>query len=123
MLGSSAAVEQLRRRVAGVRQSDTPQLRALQSHGTMEEHLARYRQELGIDAQQYASLVRPTRHRERPMRDILAYLLWQQGRFRLGEIGMAFGVKGSAISQACRRAEHRLQTDPRLRKRVKSVLQ
>ncbi len=37
--------------------------------------------------------------------------------------GMAFGVKGSAISQACRRAEHHLQTDRRLRERLKSVLQ
>ena len=35
-------------------------------------------------------------------------LLWRQGRFRLGEIGLAFGVKDSAVSQACRRAERRL---------------
>jgi REP element-mobilizing transposase RayT len=123
VLGSPAVVEELRRRVAGLREPDKPQLRALQSHGTIQEHLADHRRKLGIDSRQYASLLRPIRHRERPTRDVLMYLLWRQGRFRLGEIGLAFGVKYSAVSQACRRAEHRLQTDRDLCRRLEIRLE
>ena len=102
-------------------QQDQPQLRALQSHGTVDERLADYRRRLGIHVQEYASLLPPVRHQERPMRDVLMYLLWREGRFRLGEIGRVFGVKYSAVSQARRRAERRLQTDRHLRGRLKTL--
>jgi len=121
VLGSPAVVEKLRRRVRAVTQQDQPQLRALQSHGTVDERLADYRRRLGIHAQEYASLLPPVRHQERPMRDVLMYLLWREGRFRLGEIGRVFGVKYSAVSQARRRAERRLQTDRQLRGRLKTL--
>jgi len=120
VLGSPAVVEELRRRVRGATQRDQPQLRALQSHGTVDERLAYYRRRLGIHAREYASLLPPVRHQQRPVRDVLMYLLWQEGRFRLGEIGGVFGVKYSAVSQACRRAEHRLQTDRDLRRKLKT---
>lgn len=123
VLGSPAVVEALRRRMQGVPQRDQPQLRALQSHGTVQERLADYRRRLGIDAQEYASLLRPTRHRERPVRDVLMYLLWREGRFRLGEIGVAFGVRDSAVSQGCRRTEHRLRSDRNLHRKLRTCLQ
>ncbi|MBP8305142.1 MAG: transposase [Phycisphaerae bacterium] len=122
VLGSLEVVEELRQRVQGVIQPDQPQLHALQSHGTVDECLADYRRELGIQAQEYASLLPPIRHQERPLRDVLMYLLWREGRFRLAEIGSAFGVKYSAVSQACRRAEHDLKTDGDLRKRMNTLL-
>ncbi len=123
VLGSEAVVEELRQRVQGLREPDKPQLRALQSHGTIQEHLAEYRRRLRIDSQEYASLLRPIRHRERPMREVLIYLLWRQGRFRLGEIAEHFGVGESAVSHACRRAEQRLQTDRQLQSQLKALLQ
>jgi len=122
VLGSPAVVEDLRRRVASLREPDKPQLRALQSHGTIREHLAEYRRKLGIDSLEYASLLRPTRHRERPMRDVLMYLLWRQGRFRPGDIAGHFGVRESAVSHAHRRAEQHLQTDRKLQRQLKSLL-
>jgi chromosomal replication initiation ATPase DnaA len=103
--------------------ADKPQLRALQSRGTIQEHLADYRRKLGIVVGEYASLLRPTRHRERPTRDVLMYLLWRQGQFRLGEIAEHFGVGDSAVSHARRRVEQRLQTDRKLQSRLRSLLQ
>jgi len=38
------------------------------------------------------------------------YLLWREGRFRVGQIAPHFGVGYSAVSQACRRIERRLET-------------
>ena len=122
VLGSPDVVEALRRHVQGLREGDKPQLRALQSHGTMEERLADYRHRLGIDAMEYASLLRPIRHLERPMREVLMYLLWQEGRFRLGQIAGHFGVGYSAVSQACRRAEQRLRTDRGLQSKIKKAI-
>jgi chromosomal replication initiation ATPase DnaA len=57
------------------------------------------------------------------MRDVLMYLLWRQGRFRLGEIAEHFGVGDSAVSHACRRIEQRLQTDRKLQNQLKKLLQ
>ena len=68
MLGSEAVVEQLRQRVQGRPQADEPQWRALQSHGTMEEHLGRYQLTPEVDSM-------PIRRRERPLRDMPMYLL------------------------------------------------
>jgi hypothetical protein len=122
VLGSEAVVEELRRRVLGVREPDKPQLRALQSHGTIQEHLEEYRRRLRIDSQEYASLLRPIRRRERPMREVLMYLLWRQGRFRMGQIAEQFGIGDSAVSHACRRAEQRLQTERKLQSQLKDLL-
>jgi chromosomal replication initiation ATPase DnaA len=68
-----------------------------------------------------AELLRPVRHRERPFRDALMYLLWREGRFRLGQIAPHFGVSYSAISQACRRVENRLETDRRFRRKLNAI--
>jgi hypothetical protein len=123
VLGSEAVAEDLCRRVQGLRERDKAQLRALQSHGTIQEHLGEYRRRLRIDSQEYASLLRPIRHRERPMREVLMYLLWRQGRFRIGEIAEHFGVGESAVSHACHRAEQRLQADRKLQHQLKALLQ
>ena len=64
----------------------------------------------------------PPRHRERPMRDVLMYLLWREGRFRPGDIAEHFEVTESAVSHARRRAEQHLQTDRKLQRQIKSLL-
>lgn len=120
VLGSPAVAEELRKRLEGRR--DRPQLRALRSHGSIEKRLAEYRRRLGIKAGDYAKLLRPTRHVERPERDMLIYLLWREGGYRLEQIAERFGVGGSAISHTCRRVEHRLETDRKLRRVVEAIL-
>jgi hypothetical protein len=122
VLGSEAVVQELRRRMEGQAQRDQPQWRALHSYGTIQQHLAQYRRMLGIDSRQYARLLVPIRRCERPLRDVLMYLLWRQGRFSLVAIGEPFGVKGSAVSQTCRRAERHLQTTPKLRRQLRTLL-
>ncbi len=121
MLGSAAVVEELRKRLEGRRDREKPQLQALRSHGSIEDRLAEYGRRLGLGTRECADLRRPTRHVERPERDVLIYLLWREGGFRLGQIAECFGVGGSAVSHACRRVEHRLETDRKLRSVVEAA--
>jgi putative transposase len=120
VLGSPAVVEALRERLQGRQDREKPQLQALHSHGSgsIEDRLAEYGRKLGIKAGDYAKLLRPTRHVERPERDVLIYLLWREGGFRLGQIAECFGVGGSAVSHTCRRVEERLKADRKLRSLV-----
>ena len=55
--------------------------------------------------------------------NLLAAMQWRQGRLGLAAIGEPFGVKGSAASQTCRRAERHLQTNPKLRRQLKGLLE
>jgi REP element-mobilizing transposase RayT len=121
VLGSPAVVEELRKRLEGRRDREKPQLQALRSHGSIEERLAKYRRKLGIGTKECTELLRPTRHVERPLRDVLIYLLWREGHFRLGEIGELFGVGESAVSHTCRRVEQRLESDRKLRSLIRAA--
>jgi len=58
---------------------------------------------------------------ERSERDVLIYLLWREGGFRLEQIAERSGVGGSAISHTCRRVEQRLETDGKLRRVVEAA--
>lgn len=122
VLGSPALVEQLRRRLAGQRDREKPQLQALQVSGSLPERLAEYARRLGVETRQLAELLRPVRHQERPLRDALMYLLWHEGRFRLGQIAPNFGLDYSAVSKACRRVERRLQTDRKFRRTLQTQM-
>lgn len=98
VLGSRDLVGQLRRRLAGQRDREKPQLQALQASRSLPERLAEYARRLGLETRQLAELLRPVRHQERPLRDALMYLLWHEGRFRLGQIASHFGLGYSAVS-------------------------
>jgi chromosomal replication initiation ATPase DnaA len=50
------------------------------------------------------------------------YLLWQEGRFRLGQIAQHFGLGYSAVSKACGRVEHRLKTDRKFRRTFHAMM-
>jgi len=121
VLGSPGVVEALRRRLEGRQDREKPQLQALRSHGSVEDRTAAYSRKLGLGRRAYAELLRPIRHVERPERDVLMYLLWRQGRLRLGQIGEHFGVGESAVSHACRRVEARLRTDRKLRTTLRAI--
>jgi hypothetical protein len=123
VLGSEAVVEQWRQRLSGRRDRERPQLQALQGHGSLEERLTHYAGRLGLGAEEVAELAHPVRHRERPERDALMYLLWREGRFRLGQIAPYFGVGYAAVSQACRRTERRLETDRRFQRMLRAAMQ
>jgi len=86
----------------------------VQAYGSRPERLAEYAHRLEIGPRELEELSRPLRPPERSMRDVLIYLPWRKGRFRLGRIGPHFGVGYAAVSQACRRTERHLETDPKL---------
>ncbi|MFC1633934.1 transposase [Planctomycetota bacterium] len=122
VLGSPTVVEELRRRLKGQRDREKPQLQAIQAHGSIPERLAEFAGKLGIGTQELTELLRPVRHRERPSRDAMMYLLWREGRFRLGQIAPHFGVGYSAVSQACRRVERRLKTNRNFQTILRAIL-
>jgi REP element-mobilizing transposase RayT len=122
VLGSPTVVEDLHRRLKGQRDPEKPQLQAIQAHGSIPERLTDYAGRLGIGRRELAELLRPIRHRERPSRDAMMYLLWQEGRFRLGQIAVHFGVGYSAVSQACRRAKRRLKTNRKFKTMLRTMI-
>lgn len=122
VLGSPDVVEELRDRLKGQQDREKPQLQALGAHGSISERLAEYGTRLGIKTHELTDLLRPIRRCERPFRDALIYLLWREGCFRLGQIAPHFGVSYSAVSQACRRVERRLQMDRRFQRKLKAIM-
>jgi len=54
---------------------------------------------------------------------LLLYLLWREGRLRLGQIAPHFGVGYGAVSRACRRTERRLQTDRKFRRTLEAIIE
>lgn len=121
VMGSPAIVEDVRQRLQRQREPEKPQWRALRAHGSVAQRLREYGARLEISEEELAELVRPVRHRERPYRDALMYVLWQEGCFRLGQIAPHFGVGYTAVEQACRRAERRLKTDHEFRRRLQAI--
>ncbi|MHC4354314.1 MAG: transposase [Planctomycetota bacterium] len=122
VLGSTDVVEELRGRLKGQQDREKPQLQALRSHGSIPQLLTEYARRFGIGAKELTELLGPVRHRERPSRDAMMYLLWREGRFRLGQIAPHFGVSYSAVSQARRRVESRLSTDQRFRRKLNAII-
>ncbi|MBN1362643.1 MAG: hypothetical protein JW993_18745 [Sedimentisphaerales bacterium] len=96
-------------------------MQALRAHGSIPERLREYAGRLEIGQEELAGLLRPIRHRERPDRDALMYLLWREGCFRLGRIAPHFGVGYTAVEQACRRAERRAKTDRKFRRVLEAL--
>jgi len=70
---------------------------------------------LGISTDDLTSLRRPRRRASRPMRDVLIYLAWQSGAFRLAEIGEHFGVGYTTVTNARKRGESYAREDASLR--------
>jgi putative transposase len=122
VLGSAGVVESLRRQFAAAPDGEKPQVRQLRSHGGVEACIGSYRRMLGISDAACRALRRPTRRTARPDRDLLIYLLWRDGRFRLTRIGDYFGIGYPAVSVAKARAEARLQNDKALRQRLQIII-
>jgi hypothetical protein len=122
VLGSQEMVEVVRRRLMDLPNREKPQLQAVRSHASLPDRLAEYSRKMGIDEEELAALLRPTRNRERPSRDALIYLLWREGHFRQGQIAAYFGVGYSAVSQACQRVERHLTSDRRFQSRLQAIM-
>lgn len=118
VLGSAGTVEMLRGEFEDRSDAEKPQVQQLRSHGGIPACIASYCRVLGIDGTAYRSLRSPARRTVRPERDLLMYLLWRDGRFRLAQIAEHFGTKYAAVSRARARAEARLRKDGRLRRRL-----
>jgi putative transposase len=113
VLGSRSVVETLRQRVPFSKDAERPQSRQLRSSVSLEERITNYAGRIGIRGQEYEQLFRPIRRATRPRRDVLIYLLWSEGQYRLAEIAEAFHIGYAAVSLAKTRAEAYLRANPR----------
>jgi REP element-mobilizing transposase RayT len=120
ILGSAEVVEAVRKKLAGKTCDEMPQLRRLQSHGSVDERIDDYRKRLDISETEYQEFLRPVRRRQRPKRDLLMYLLWRDGHHTLAEIAHHFHVKYTAVCQARTRAEAILPNDRLLRRSLQA---
>ena len=122
VLGSAETVATLRKTMEGTSETERPQVRRLLSHGGIEERIDAHRRLLNLEADECRSLLQPTRHRSRPKRDLLIYLLWREGRHRLADIGAAFAIGYPAVSAAKTRAEAYLKKHAGWRRKLGIII-
>jgi len=116
VLGSSEAVTRIKQQLKTPIHKEQPQSRQLKRHGNIGELSEKYRKILRIPRREYEQYFRPIRHRRRPYRDVLIYLIWLSGGFSLEDLGHYFNVSYPAISNCRRRGLEYVATNGKLRK-------
>jgi len=116
VLGSRKAVTKIKQQRKPSIHKEQPQSRQLKRHGNIGELSEKYRKILRIPKREYEQYFRPIRHRRRPYRDVLIYLIWLGGGFRLDDLGHYFNVSYPAISNCRRRGLEYVATDRKVRK-------
>jgi REP element-mobilizing transposase RayT len=123
LLGTDKAWERLKRAMASVRvDREKPQTRALAGGDGLPDFVTGCAVRMGLDARELASLRRPVRGRTRRERDMLMYLAWRSGRFRLSQIGEYFHVGYTTVANARTRVEVELDKNRKLRKQIARAL-
>jgi putative transposase len=117
-LGTAEALERLARRLKLPRDTERPATKRLPDPGSVAELTERHARALGISAKALAELRRPIRGRERPLRDVLLFLLWKTARFPLSLMADYFGVGYTSVVNARIRGQAYLSRHPELHKRL-----
>ena len=116
VLGSSETVSKIKEQFKPSVHKEQPQSRQLNAHGSIEQLSNKYRNILGITNEEYEEYFRPIRHRKRPHRDVLIYLVWLSGQFSLNDLGLCFNVSYTAISNCRRRGLEYIGRDRKMKK-------
>ena len=116
ILGSSEAVSKAKELLKPSVHKEKPQSRQLNAHGGIELLSNKHRHTLGISDKEYEEYFRPIRHRRRPQRDVLIYLVWLSGQFSLNDLGAYFNVSYTAISNCRRRGFEFIGKDRKMKK-------
>jgi len=119
LLGSEKAAERLRSVITGGSPAEKQQRQRIGRAVGLERVMEDVTKAMKLSEEEVEQLKRPVRGIERPMRDLLIYLIWRQGSFRLSEIGNLFQVGYTSISNARIRGEAAIQQDKRLQVRLK----
>ena len=119
LLGSEKATKNFRSLLMGEPERGRQEIVGLRKSEGMESVLAEVLTVLDIPQEEFEELQRPIRGIERPMRDVVIYLIWREGAFPLAEIGKKFHVGYTSISNARIRGEAALQNDKKLRSKLK----
>ena len=104
-LCSEKAAKAVKARLSGGPVCANEEVRKLQTCEPVESALAELGVRLGLSADELGELARPIRGIERPLREVLIYVVWRQGSYGLAEIGRHFGVGYSSISHSRKRGE------------------
>ena len=116
ILGSREAVTKMKQQLKSPVHREQPQSRQLNNHGSIDKLSDTYRRILSIPNREYKEYFRPIRHRRRPRRDVLIYLLWRSSQFRLSELGQYFNVSYTAISNCHRRGSEYVEKNRKVQK-------
>ena len=121
ILGSSEMLSKVKEQLKPSVHREQPQSRRLNAHGDIDQLSNKYRNMLGISNEEYEAYFRPIRHRRRPRRDVLIYLVWLSGQFSLNDLGRYFNVSYTAISNCRRRGLEHIGRDRKIRKLLKDT--
>lgn len=117
-LCSEKVIKRLKSRLDGESEESQKQARKLQTVQSIEAAMKEECRALGLSKNELNALRQPVRGKERPMRDVLIYLIWRQGSYRLEEIGKPFGVGYASVVHSRKRGQAYLKKNKKLRKKL-----
>jgi hypothetical protein len=121
IIGTGEFVKQLRAScVTDEPDSDMPQQRRICRSVDLSILLDKWSAVLNVDTQKMRKAVRVAKMDKEP-RDLLVYLLWDNGLFTNYQIGDILGLSYSTISQIVGHVRQRLSEDTKLQKRVEKI--
>ena len=120
-LGMEESLTRIKRKLGIKKDRERPQTRQVLRENDLKRFMKKSSRALSLSKEQLEALRRPIRGVERPYRDILIYLAWKEGTFRLTDIGVYFNVGYTAAGNARSRAEEVLAKDKGLRQQVEEL--
>ena len=119
LLGGERMAARLMEALAGETPPERPQLRKLLGTKPVEELVAGFAAIIGLTADEVEGLRRPIRRRQRPMRDLLIYLVWRNGHHTAEAVGEFFRVARTALPSARTRGAAYLAQNKKLKAKLK----
>lgn len=118
ILGSQEVIETFKQKLKDLPAQECPQLHQVQSQGEIEERVDYHRNRLEISQEEFQGLLQPIRRENRPLRDVLIYLLWRDGCYNLTHIGDLFNVGYTTASLAKARGANYVKKNRKVRRLI-----
>ena len=119
-MGSPEFIEKLSLRYLKKQEKEMPQQRQVLKGEELRKKTWKAAEALGLEMEELRQRSRVKAH-EKESRDVLVYLLWENGIYTNAEIGELFGLSYSAVSKQAGLFQRRLLKDKQLKRKYDKV--
>ena len=119
-MGSPEFIEKLRKRYLKKQDKEMPQQRQVLKGEGLRRKIWEAAESLGLEMDKLRQRGRVKAH-EKESRDVLVYLLWENGIYTNAEIGELFGLSYSAVSKQAGLLQLKLLKDKQLKRKYDEV--